>query len=56
MADVNDVRGTEAPVIAAQDGHPNPFVRGLNAVPRILSSKVHLVLLFLLGVTWVVRT
>ncbi|MDQ2724988.1 MAG: hypothetical protein M3Y36_05770 [Actinomycetota bacterium] len=54
MADVNYVRGTEAPVIGAQDGHPNPFVRGLNAVPRILSSKVHVVLLFLLGIYIVV--
>ncbi len=54
MAEVNYVEGIEAPVIGAQDGHPNSFVRVLNAVPRILSSKVHVVLLFLLGIYIVV--
>jgi predicted phage tail protein len=33
-----------------QDDHPNRFVRALNAVPRLLSSKVHVLFLFALGV------
>jgi hypothetical protein len=37
-------------VIGAQDGHPNVFARVLNAVPRLLASKPHVVLLFALGV------
>lgn len=36
-------------VTGAQDGHPNAFVRALNAVPRLLASKVHVVFLFGLG-------
>jgi hypothetical protein len=35
--------------IGAEDGHHNPFMRALNAVPRILSSKLHVILLFALG-------
>jgi predicted phage tail protein len=33
-----------------QDGHPNAFVRALNAVPRLLASKAHVIFLFVLGV------
>lgn len=54
MADVNYVSSAEAPVIGAQDGHPNPFVRMLNSVPRILASKIHVVALFALGMYIVV--
>lgn len=41
-------------VTGAQDTHPNAFVRALNAVPRLLASKVHVVFLFGLGVFLVV--
>jgi hypothetical protein len=54
MADLDDVGADDAPVIGTQDDHPNRFVRALNAVPRILSSKVHIVLLFGLGIYIVV--
>ncbi len=54
MAEVNYVEGTEASVIGAQDGHPNRVVRVLNTVPRLLASKIHVVLLFALGIYIVV--
>lgn len=38
------------PVTGADDDHPNAFVRALNAVPRLLASKPHVVLLFALGI------
>jgi len=43
---------TEAPttLIGTQDSHPNPLVRVLNAVPRLLASKIHVGFLFGLGV------
>ncbi len=54
MAQINHVGDPDSTVIGTQDSHPNPFVRALNAVPRILSSKIHVVLLFGLGVYIVV--
>jgi len=41
-------------LVGTQDDHPNAFVRALNAVPRILASKAHVILLFALGVYLVV--
>lgn len=41
-------------LVGTQDGHPNPLVRALNAVPRLLSSKLHVILLFALGLYIVV--
>jgi hypothetical protein len=38
------------PVTGAEDDHPNAFARALNAVPRVLASKPHVVFLFALGV------
>jgi hypothetical protein len=46
--------GMDAPVTGAQDGDPNVLVRALNAVPRLLASKTHVVLLFGLGIFLVV--
>jgi hypothetical protein len=54
VTDVNYVQGEQSPVIGTQDGHPNRFVRVLNNVPRVLSSKAHVVLLFFLGIYIVV--
>jgi predicted phage tail protein len=41
-------------LIGTQDDHPNPFVRSLNAVPKLLSSKTHVIFLFALGIFLVV--
>jgi predicted phage tail protein len=54
MTTTREPAGVDAPVTGAQDGHPNPLVRVLNAVPRLLASKVHVVFLFGLGVFLVV--
>lgn len=43
-----------APVTGAEDDHPNLLVRVLNAVPRLLASKPHVLFLFGLGVFLVV--
>ena len=54
MTDVSYHDDAESPVLGTGDTHPNLFVRALNAVPRILSSKIHIVLLFALGLYIVV--
>jgi hypothetical protein len=41
-------------LIGTQQGHPNPLVRALNAVPSLLASKVHVMFLFALGVFLVI--
>jgi predicted phage tail protein len=40
----------ETTLVGTQEHHPNAFVRTLNAVPRLLSSKTHVIFLFALGV------
>ena len=37
-------------VTGADDDHPNVLARALNAVPRLLASKLHVLFLFGLGV------
>jgi hypothetical protein len=54
MAEVNEAAGTDPAVIGAEVGQANPFLRALNAVPRVLASKTHVVLLFVLGLYIVV--
>jgi predicted phage tail protein len=41
-------------LVGTQDAHPSAFVRALNAVPRLLASKAHIIFLFGLGVYLVV--
>jgi hypothetical protein len=44
----------DLPVLGTGDSDPNPFMRALNAVPRVLSSKLHIIGLFALGIYIVV--
>ena len=54
MTTTEGVATSEPPVTGAQDQHPNPLVRALNSVPRLLASKIHVLFLFGLGVFLVV--